>query len=61
MRRERPRPARQREQGLLGSSESENFLPDPLDTGYKSFFGADQLLAAPRQFLHHRMADERRW
>ena len=51
----------EREQGLLGSPEPENFLPDPLDAGHESFFGADEFLAAPRQFLFHRMADERRW
>ena len=49
------------EQGLLDASESEDFLPDALDTGYESFFGADEFLEAPRQFLFHRMADERRW
>jgi hypothetical protein len=51
----------EREQGLLGSPEPEDFLPDPLDAGHESFFGADEFLVAPRQFLFHRTADERCW
>ena len=45
---------------LLGSSQPKDFLPDPLDTGHESLFGADEFLAAPRQFLFHQMADEGR-
>jgi hypothetical protein len=43
----------EREQSLLGSSEPKDFFSDPLDAGYESFFGADELFAAPRQFLTH--------
>ena len=50
----------EREQCLLGSSQAKDFLPDPLDTGHESLFGADEFLAAPRQFLFHQMADEGR-
>ena len=48
-------------QSLLGSSVPEDFLPDAFYTRCQSFFGADQFLAAPGQFLFHRMADERGW
>ena len=48
----------EREQSLLGSSESEDFPPDLLDAGRESLLGTDKFLATPRQLLFHRMADE---